>query len=107
MYKNNDVISRQAAIDAIRNIRAITGTHDDEILLIDKAEAQTKLMLLSSVEPQIIHCKDCRYWKLDDDDCETGYCRDIYGIIGDIYGNGFCSDAEKRQDENMTRKRGI
>lgn len=31
-------ISRQAAIDAIRNIRAITGTKDDGILLIHKVE---------------------------------------------------------------------
>lgn len=45
-----DLIYRQAAIDAIRNIRATTGTHDDEVLLIDKAEAQTELMLLPSAE---------------------------------------------------------
>lgn len=51
-----DIISRQAAIDAIRNIRATTGTHDDEILLIDKAEAQTELMLLPTAEPQWIPC---------------------------------------------------
>ena len=49
----DDIISRQMAIDAIRNIRAITGTHDDEILLIDKAEAQTELMLLPTAQPTL------------------------------------------------------
>ena len=47
-----DLISRQDAIDAIRNIKAITGTFDDEILLIDKAQAQTELMMLPSAEPR-------------------------------------------------------
>ena len=47
---SEDVISRQAAIEAIRNIKAIKGTSDDKILLIDKAEAQTELMMLPSAE---------------------------------------------------------
>ena len=46
----NDNISRQQALDTIRNIRAITGTFDDEILLIDKAEVQTVLMMLPPTE---------------------------------------------------------
>lgn len=46
----DDLISRQAAIEAIRNIKAIKGTSDDKILLIDKAEAQTELMMLPSAE---------------------------------------------------------
>ena len=45
-----DLIYRQQALDAIRNIKAITGTSDDEILLIDKAEAQTELMMLPSAQ---------------------------------------------------------
>lgn len=47
-----DTISRQAAVDAVRNIRAITGTEDDSILLIDKAEVQTELMMLPSAQPE-------------------------------------------------------
>lgn len=52
----SDLISRQAALDAIRSIKAITGTSDDAILLIDKAEAQTELVMLPSAQPQ--SCKD-------------------------------------------------
>lgn len=47
----DDTISRQAALDAIRNIRALKGTFDGEILLIDKAEAQTELMMLPAAQP--------------------------------------------------------
>ena len=47
---SSDCIYRQQALDAIRNIKAITGTSDDEILLIDKAEAQTELMMLPSAQ---------------------------------------------------------
>ena len=47
-----DLIYRQQALDAIRNIKAITGTSDDEILLIDKAEAQTELMMLPSAQQE-------------------------------------------------------
>lgn len=58
-----DLIDRQQAIDAIRNIKAIKGTSDDKILLIDKAEAQTELMMLPSTEPvrmkgKWVHCDD-------------------------------------------------
>ena len=49
---SSDCIYRQQALDAIRNIIAITGTFDDEILLIDKAQAQTELMMLPSAEPE-------------------------------------------------------
>ena len=55
-----DLIERQAAIDALRNIRAIKGSSDDEILLIDKAEAQTELMMLPSAQPEIVRCFDCK-----------------------------------------------
>ncbi len=49
---DKDIIYRQDAIDAIKNIKAITGTFDDEILLIDKVQAQTELMMLPSAEPR-------------------------------------------------------
>lgn len=49
---SSDCIYRQQALEAIRNIKAITGTFDDEILLIDKAQAQTELMMLPSAQPE-------------------------------------------------------
>lgn len=49
----NDVISRQAAIDSIRKIKAnYCETADDQILLIDKAMAMTELMMLPFAQPE-------------------------------------------------------
>ena len=50
-----DLISRQAAIDAIRRIggQIVSMTTDgDETILVDKAEVQTALMMLPSAQPE-------------------------------------------------------
>lgn len=67
-----DSISKKAAIDAVRNIRAITGTDDDSILLIDKAEAMTELMCLPSAQTEPL-CNTCRYRNLewDEEPCDS------------------------------------
>ena len=49
----SDYISRQAAIEALRNITAIVSPISDDVLLIDKAEAMTKLMMLPSAQPDL------------------------------------------------------
>ena len=106
----NDSINRQQALDTIRNIRAITGTFDDKILLIDKAEAQTKLMMLPSAEPEIIHCKNCKH--RESNDCPMYYEEWIEIDEGDGYfdtdniihdwttDEGFCHCAELRSEED-------
>ena len=45
---------------------------------------------------EIIRCKDCEYGEQD----EVGrwYCRGLGCQMGDDDGNGFCSDAEKREE---------
>jgi hypothetical protein len=48
----SDYISRQAAIEALRNITAIVSPISDDVLLIDKAEAMTELMMLPSAQPE-------------------------------------------------------
>ena len=48
---NDDTISRAAAIDTLRNINAIVSPISDDVLLIDKAEAMTKLMMLPPAQP--------------------------------------------------------
>ena len=64
----DDLISRQQAIDALRAM-------------------QTELMMLPPAEPEIIRCKDCKYYK--------------YGICMKIGANksfhGFCDWAERRE----------
>ena len=53
----DDLISRQKAIDAIRASRMIySGTWGKGL-----AMAEERLRELPSAQPEIIHCRDCRY----------------------------------------------
>ena len=107
-----DLISRQAAIELANSLKddlpddeRIADTvmaHNEGIL-----EYQTKLSLLPSAQPEIIRCKDCRWW---DKYSETqGYCmaakHGYYSShweihIRRIYGEDFfCADAEPIEEE--------
>ena len=87
-----DAVSRQQAIDAVGYYSLHSG---DKLLFADKP-----LKDLPSVQPQpeIIRCKDCRYYKTYD---YTGYlaCHLVVGgtVIRDL--DDFCSRAERRTDE--------
>ncbi len=48
----DDLISRQAAIEAVRNMWGIVSPISDDVLLIDKAQAETELMMLPTAEPR-------------------------------------------------------
>lgn len=46
----DDLISRQAAIDAVRRLQTYKLHEDDDMILVDKADVQTELMLLPPAE---------------------------------------------------------
>lgn len=85
----NDLISRQDVIDAFNS-------HYQGAIKVHKMNAD-----LSSAEPEIIHCKECKYGKQD----EYGrwHCGDLGFQIGDEDGNGFCSDAERKTDDKTNK----
>jgi len=58
---HEDLISRAEALDAIRPLQTYKLFEGDDMLLIDKADVQTELMMLPSAEPeqQWIPCSDC------------------------------------------------
>lgn len=58
--RQSDTISRQAAIEKVRQLNAVVSPISDDVLLVDKAEAITELMILPSAEP-VIRCKDCKH----------------------------------------------
>lgn len=91
-----DCISRSAALDVIRSIRVIAGSYDSEMLLIDKAEAQTELMMMPSAQPEIIRCKDCKKWHTNClAVCEKHGC----DVVSDYTKpDDYCSWAERRTD---------
>lgn len=54
------------------------------------------ILNLPSAQPEIIHCRECEYGEKDDSG--RYFCRDLCCQMGDVWGNGFCSDAERRTD---------
>lgn len=54
------------------------------------------LKSLPSAEPEITHCKDCKYGEQDEEG--WWYCSDLGCQMGDKDGNGFCSDAERKEN---------
>lgn len=86
----DDLISRRAVIDVIKAISNLDEKAKGGII--------ATLSLLDSVQPEIIHCKDCIYGAKD----ENGfwYCTDTGYATGDAEtGMGYCSYAERRNDE--------
>ena len=49
---NSDTISRQAALETIRTMQTYKLFAGDDMILIDKAQVQTELMMLPSVQPE-------------------------------------------------------
>lgn len=80
----NDFISRQAAIDAIITLWADKPFGNPAL-----TEIKECMDNLPSAEPEIIRCKDCKYY--DGSPCEIV---DWYNTSDD-----FCSYAERRTDE--------
>ena len=52
VISSSDCIDRRAALDAIRPIQTYKLFEGDDMILIDKAEVQTELMLLPSAQPE-------------------------------------------------------
>ena len=77
----SDLISRQAAIDAVKE-----AYENDE--MFDGYEY--RLQELPSAQPEIIRCKDCKHWD-GVDTCDV--------IDAPVWDNDFCSLAERRSNE--------
>ena len=82
-----DLISRQAAIDALRKMQTYKLFSGDDMLLIDQAGAQTELMMLppaqSEIKQQAINSSDCIDRQAAIDVCRAPHMR-----------NADCSDFE-------------
>ena len=107
----SDLISRQAAIDAFDEIRHALWEidipsptvpeyveHHKQVQsvwkLLDKK--QKELYVLPSAQPEIIRCKDCKWWSNDDyRECSSPNYDDGYVTPAGFY----CGYAERRTDE--------
>ena len=107
----DDLISRQAAIDAILSIGHKAELSDGDAVIRVSA-VNYVLRTMPSAQPEvlacgegeliaqlgIVRCKDCEYG--EQDEYGRWYCRSFGCQVGDEDGNGFCSDAERRTDES-------
>ena len=102
----DDLISRQAAIDALRDARhrffvadeaGGMGTVKWSEDVIYFAAAERVLSELPSAQPEIIRCKDCRYYQDNNDGYPHINCKWDANETPDA--NDFCSGAERRTDE--------
>ena len=92
-----DLIDRQAAL----NFKVSHGLNVGGILYVPYAEVKKYLGQLTTAEPQIVRCKDCKYRFLDK---RFGHMCDLDS--GDPYCSGrnaeddnwFCADARRRED---------
>lgn len=94
-----DLISRQAAIDALGE-GPVVWSDDDEYALgkrsqydIDRLAIET----VSSAQPEIIRCKDCKWSEEYVPMCKTYYYCRKQGLYGKAE-EDFCSQAERREE---------
>ena len=83
----NDLISRQAAIDAIKTSRYLV-------------DAMEKIIRLPSAQPEIIRCNSCKHWAQSTGKMNGyGLGRCDFHDADLVACNGFCYWAERRTDE--------
>lgn len=102
----SDLISRQEAIDAIEfgityakaidpetgEVKELFQASNDEL-----RKAEDRIKHLPSAEPEIIRCRDCKYW---DTTWESAWAKDYHYcplIDGTSKGDWYCADAERKE----------
>ena len=82
----DDLISRQAAIDAANAVWSVTG--DKNV-----AKVREQIKDLPSAQPEIIRCKDCKWYFRGGATCM--YCGLPHGVRSK---DDYCSDAERKEE---------
>ena len=93
----DDLISRQAAIDALEEPPKVPDTWSDESAIGEREQWEKDVKALNSLppaQPEIIQCRDCVYG--EQDDIGRWFCRSLGCQVGDEDGSGFCADGERR-----------
>lgn len=89
----SDLISREAAIEAVGYYSLHSG---DKLLFADKP-----LKDLPSAQPEIVRCKDCRYYMRSDELCEMIAARlHMYECGKQWNEDSFCCWGKKKGDED-------
>ena len=92
----NDLISRQAAIDALDGKIEITGRTNAEAVKGYVRLVKDRLERLPSAQPEIVRCKDCKY---RDENWRRVSVRWLPCMDVRTGSNWYCGSAEKKDDE--------
>lgn len=80
----DDLISRQEAIDAlILEGRNVDSRYLESERIIHEGDAIEAISMLSSAQPEIIYCKDCRHNGSFDTDCPINWNGKEYCSFGE------------------------
>lgn len=85
----DDLISRKAAIDVLEERLQANG-YSNVALVSELNRSIGYLMRLPSVQPEIVRCKDCKYYD------PIGVCIEMSSAVCE---DSFCCWAERRTDE--------
>ena len=97
-----DLISRQAAIDAISysEVAFYPGDSESDVLRRDN-DVKQAILDLPAAQPDIVYCGECKHTYLSDNFGITSPWLMCKGHIGNVYKvneNDFCSWGERRED---------
>ena len=99
-----DTVSRQEAIDALKGLPTwwadeggyYGGAQPPMVALLHPEDAVSAIANLSSAQPEIIRCKDCKWWSNDDyRECSNPNYDDGYVTPAGFY----CGYAERKTDD--------
>jgi hypothetical protein len=99
----DDLISRQAAIDALGEKPLAWTEGEYELGLQNQWQSDVDALNgLPSAQPEIIHCRDCKHWtnNVNDSELRDNFCNEaVHGFYYRCSGDDYCSFAERKEDE--------
>ena len=100
----SDLISRQAVLDKAYTLNLSDTGNEIELLVVDVQDIEE----LPSAQPEIIRCKDCRWWDKYGN-YDNGYCMAAkHGYLSEHWeirirrtykGDFYCADAEPKGEQ--------
>lgn len=96
----SDLISRQAAIDALKREQSLVERPITETRWFDLGlrKAQEVLSELPSAQPEIIRCKDCKHFKKPLSPDMWGWCKKVSMDNKATVEDWFCAYGERREE---------
>ena len=88
----SDLIDRQAAIDALDRMRIEYLQKGRDVLIM--WECEDVLRQLPPAQPEIVRCKDCKWWRRDSDHT----CKE-HSLVSPMLANDFCSRGERKDHD--------